>query len=100
MQNLSFSGNTAKNGGAIRNDTVLNLINSTLSGNIALESGGGLVNTIDPNIVIAAFVSGDDNLTGTAQATITNSTITNNIAQDTLVIVTHLLEAVLLILLL
>ncbi|MEM1239338.1 MAG: DUF4114 domain-containing protein [Cyanobacteria bacterium P01_H01_bin.26] len=70
----TFSGNTAPNGGAIRNDGTLNLTNSTLSGNTASESGGGLVNTVDvqlPGIVV-----------GRASATIANSTITDNEAQN------------------
>lgn len=67
--NSTFSGNTGKNGGAIRNDGTLNLTNSTLSGNTASQSGGGLVNTIDP-----------DDPTSSGRATISNSTITNNTA--------------------
>ncbi|MGB3642043.1 MAG: lamin tail domain-containing protein, partial [Rivularia sp. (in: cyanobacteria)] len=80
--NSTFSGNTAKNGGAIRNDTVLNLINSTLSGNTAAFSGGGLVNTIAPKILIDSLapLSPDDDLVGTGKVTITNSTITKNTA--------------------
>ena len=78
--NSTFSGNTGKNGGAIRNDTTLSLINSTLSGNTASESGGGLVNTINPSILL---IPGDTPVSGTAQVTITNSTITNNTAQGT-----------------
>ncbi|WP_414621662.1 DUF4114 domain-containing protein [Calothrix sp. CCY 0018] len=68
--NSTFSGNTARNGGAIRNDANLELINSTLSGNTASESGGGLVNTINPDTF------------SKATATITNSTITDNTAQN------------------
>ncbi|MEO0352244.1 MAG: hypothetical protein AAF282_19570, partial [Cyanobacteria bacterium P01_A01_bin.15] len=70
----TFSGNTAPNGGAIRNDGTLNLTNSTLSGNLALESGGGLANTVNvqPPLTIV----------GSATATISNSTITNNEAQN------------------
>ncbi len=87
--NSTFSGNTAKNGGAIRNDTTLQLINSTLSGNTASFSGGGLVNTISPNILLARIMQQSlpgftpSDISGTAQATITNTTITNNTAQDT-----------------
>lgn len=66
----TFSGNTATNGGAIRNDGTLNLINSTLSGNTATESGGGLANTIDLGLVNGAT------------AIITSSTLTNNQAQN------------------
>ena len=65
--NSTFSGNEAKNGGAIRNDGNLNLFNSTLSDNTASQSGGGLVNTIDPF-----------NLLSSGTAIITNSTITKN----------------------
>ena len=80
--NSTFSGNTGKNGGAIRNDTVLNLINSTLSGNTAAFTGGGLVNTISPDILITSLapLSPDDDLVGRAEVTITNSTITKNTA--------------------
>ncbi len=77
--NTTFTNNSAKNGGAIRNDTNLTLTNSTLSGNTAYESGGGLVNTINPLILA---LSSDDNVTGTAQVTITNSIITKNTALD------------------
>ncbi len=80
--NTTFSNNYANNGGAIRNDTNLTLTNSILSGNTAYESGGGLVNTINPSIIAISFLSGADNLTGTARATITNSTITKNTALD------------------
>ena len=88
--NSTFSGNTAKNGGAIRNDTILNLINSTLSGNAATFSGGGLSNTISLDTLFSSlfielssknFTPSD--ISGTAQATITNSTITDNTAQAT-----------------
>ena len=77
--NSSFIGNTALNGGGIRNDTNLTLINSVLSGNTAYESGGGLVNTINPDVLA---LSPNDNVTGTAQVTITNSNITKNTALD------------------
>ncbi|MBE9212552.1 hypothetical protein IQ247_07460, partial [Plectonema cf. radiosum LEGE 06105] len=73
--NSTFSGNTAKNGGGIRNDDSLILINSTLSGNTASESGGGLVNTINPLNPFDPALGG--------KSTISNSTITNNIAQNT-----------------
>ncbi|MEB3215486.1 MAG: calcium-binding protein [Nostocales cyanobacterium 94392] len=73
--NSTFSGNTAKNGGAIRNDDNLTLINSTLSGNTASESGGGLVNTVNPNNPFNPASGG--------KSTISNSTITNNTAQNT-----------------
>ena len=73
--NSNFFGNTAKNGGAIRNDTNIELINSTLSGNIASESGGGLVNTINPRNPFNPASGGN--------STIINSTITNNKAQNT-----------------
>ncbi|MGD1854871.1 MAG: choice-of-anchor Q domain-containing protein [Leptolyngbyaceae cyanobacterium] len=70
----TFSGNTARNGGGVRNDGTLDLTNSTLSGNIASESGGGLSNTV--NVVAPGIVL------GRATATIANSTITNNEAQN------------------
>ncbi len=69
--NSTFSGNTALNGGGIRNDGNLNLINSTLSGNNAQASGGGLVNTVDINQTFTIV---------RATATIKNSTITKNTA--------------------
>ena len=72
--NSTFSGNTARNGGGVRNDGTLDLTNSTLSGNIASESGGGLSNTV--NVVAPGIVI------GRAAATIANSTITNNEAQN------------------
>ena len=80
--NSTFNGNTAKNGGAIRNDTTFKLINSTLSGNTAAFSGGGLANTISPDILITSLapLSPDDDLVGRAEVTITNSTITKNTA--------------------
>ncbi|MBV6626409.1 MAG: hypothetical protein KI793_26320, partial [Rivularia sp. (in: Bacteria)] len=74
--NSTFFGNTGKNGGAIRNDGTLNLINSTLSGNTASQSGGGLVNTVNPNNPFDP--------TGGGNATIINSTITNNTAGNQL----------------
>ena len=82
--NSTFSGNTARNGGAIRNDTNLELINSTLSGNTAEFTGGGLANTIAPQILALPLLPGssDEDLVGTAQATITNSTITANTANN------------------
>jgi|GEM_PF-3282274 len=70
--NSTFSGNTAKNGGAIRNDDTLSLINSTLSGNTASESGGGLVNTVNP--------TNPFNRASGGKSTISNSTITKNTA--------------------
>ncbi len=70
--NSTFSGNTAKNGGAIRNDGTLNLINSTLSGNTGSQIGGGLVNTFNQ--------SAPNNPAAGGKATISNSTITNNTA--------------------
>ncbi|BAY86678.1 protein with type I secretion target domain and SCP-like extracellular domain [Calothrix parasitica NIES-267] len=73
--NSTFSGNRADNGGAIRNDTNLQLINSTLSGNTASESGGGLVNTINPDNPFNPASGGN--------STIINSTITNNTAENT-----------------
>ena len=76
--NSTFSGNTAPNGGAIRNDGTLNLTNSTLSGNTALENGGALSNTVD--IDVSGFVPTVRNV---ATATILNSTITDNEAQNT-----------------
>ncbi|MEM6452537.1 MAG: DUF4114 domain-containing protein [Cyanobacteria bacterium P01_D01_bin.105] len=60
----TFSNNSALNGGAIRNDNTLALINTTLSGN----TGGGLLNTTDPNNPTASASS----------ATIVNSTLTQN----------------------
>ncbi|MEO1619945.1 MAG: DUF4114 domain-containing protein [Cyanobacteria bacterium J06632_3] len=72
--NSTFSHNEALNGGAIRNDGSLTLTNTTLSGNIAYESGGGLVNTTTNPFSAEAL---------TASATLVNSTITNNTAQDT-----------------
>ncbi|MFG6098084.1 DUF4114 domain-containing protein [Leptothoe sp. ISB3NOV94-8A] len=72
--NSTFSGNTARNGGGVRNDGILDLTNSTLSGNIASESGGGLSNTV--NVVAPGIVI------GRATATIANSTITNNESQN------------------
>ncbi|NJN11818.1 MAG: hypothetical protein HC836_32475, partial [Richelia sp. RM2_1_2] len=74
--NSTFSGNTAKNGGGIRNDDNLTLINSTLSGNTASESGGGLVNTINP--------SNPFNPASGGKSTISNSTITKNTANSLL----------------
>ncbi|MEL6555794.1 MAG: choice-of-anchor Q domain-containing protein [Cyanobacteria bacterium J06621_11] len=62
--NSTFSGNIAQNGGAIRNDGLLSLHNTTLSGNRAtFQFGGG-----------GAIA----NSTGTVE--ILNSTITNNVA--------------------
>ncbi|MEM8503084.1 MAG: choice-of-anchor Q domain-containing protein [Cyanobacteria bacterium P01_D01_bin.1] len=45
--NTTFSGNQALNGGAIRNDGELSLINTTVSGNTGEQSAGGILNTID-----------------------------------------------------
>ena len=76
--NSTFSGNTAPNGGAIRNDGTQNITNSTLSGNTALENGGAHSNTVD--IDVSGFVPTVRNV---ATATILNSTITDNEAQNT-----------------
>ncbi|MEL6902764.1 MAG: DUF4114 domain-containing protein [Cyanobacteria bacterium J06606_4] len=72
--NSTFSHNEGLNGGAIRNDGSLTLTNTTLSGNIAYESGGGLVNTTTNPFSAEAL---------TGSATLSNSTITNNTAQNT-----------------
>lgn len=64
--NTTFSDNQALNGGAIRNDGELSLANTTLSGNSATQSGGGILNTID---------GGES-----ASLTLTNSTVTQNSA--------------------
>ncbi|MDR9404177.1 MAG: Hint domain-containing protein [Halothece sp. Uz-M2-17] len=68
--NSTLSGNSALNGGAIRNDGVLSLVNSTLSGNTATNGGGGIAITRDPND------PSNPSYQGTAY--ITNSTITDN----------------------
>ncbi|MGB3298108.1 MAG: DUF4114 domain-containing protein [Phormidesmis sp.] len=63
--NSTFSHNQARNGGGIRNDGTLRLINATLSRN----TGGGLVNTTSNPFSASAPA---------ANAEIRNSTITQN----------------------
>ena len=63
--NSTFSDNEARNGGGIRNDGELTLVNTTLSSN----SGGGLLNTTT-NPFTAGAPSG--------RATLINSTLTQN----------------------
>ncbi|MBW4525332.1 MAG: Ig-like domain-containing protein [Phormidium tanganyikae FI6-MK23] len=47
ISNSTISGNSAKVGGAIRNDGSLTLTNSTVSANTG-ANGGGIVNTVNP----------------------------------------------------
>ncbi|MEA5462943.1 DUF4114 domain-containing protein [Leptothoe sp. PORK10 BA2] len=68
----TFSGNSAPNGGGIRNDGTLNFTNSTLSGNTATRGGGGLANTV------RLSTSGLPVVVGAATATISHSTVINN----------------------
>ncbi len=76
--NSSFTQNIANKGGAIRNYTNLTLTNSTISNNTVYGTGGGIVNTIDPSLLLSA----GESVTGTAELTISNSTITKNTAID------------------
>jgi CSLREA domain-containing protein len=44
IETSTFTGNSALNGGAIHNYGVLDIVNSTFSGNIATNKGGGIIN--------------------------------------------------------
>lgn len=71
--NSTFSGNSAPNGGAIRNDYGLTLTNVTISGNTASNSGGGIFS-----------VNGSRRFISTVEVALHNTTITNNTAEDLL----------------
>ncbi len=103
LENLTITGGNAgseSSGGAILNSGTLTLTNSTLSGNSAGGSGGGIYNanfsgssatltltnaTLSDNLAgsygggIANFGSGTGNF-GTATLTLTNSTLSHNSA--------------------
>jgi hypothetical protein len=68
ITNSTISGNTARNGGAIRNDGTLSLFNSTITNNTATLDVGGLGNSFNPFTLVPI---------GTA--TIQNSIIAGNI---------------------
>jgi len=90
LQNLTITGGLATTGGGISNSGLLTLTNSTIKGNEATLSGGGIYNnslsstlfisqsTISDNE--AGFGGGISNNGGTA--TMQNSTLSDNIASN------------------
>lgn len=93
LDNVTLSANVSGiNGGALLNLDTLVLTNSTVSGNDASGNGGGIFNGSGNSLTVTASTVNGNSATGTdndgggifnaGSATLTNSTITNNDAND------------------
>ncbi len=89
LHNSTISGNHARSGGGIHaysrhSGVTLNVLNTTMSGNTALVSGGGLEQLGGTLTFTNSTVSGNNagydagGINSTATATLTNSTISND----------------------
>jgi len=80
----TISGNTAKYGGGIYNNGTLNIITSTITNNSADSWGGGICNTCNDSLnIIASTISSNTatiggGISNEGSITITESTISNN----------------------
>lgn len=87
IKGLTISGGQFNDGGGIRNQGTLNLLNSTVTGNNATAPGGGIYND-GVMTIINTTISGNNagqsggGINNTGTLTVINSTITNNRADS------------------
>ncbi len=88
LRNNSVTGNSALGGAIFDWSTDLTIVNSTIENNLAASEGGGIFNTTGGNIhIIGSTIANNEaayggGITNGENMTITNSTISGNIASS------------------